>query len=89
MFKVGFYKSFGRPIAKVFLGAIFTYQVTYLMWTKLESDEIKQQKRSMFIYSRPLAFLRTVTDVPRQTRYLSWRLRLNSLLDNMTVIVRH
>lgn len=43
---VGFYKSFGRPIVKVFLGAVVTYQVTYLVWTKLETDEIKQQKRN-------------------------------------------
>ena len=48
-FKVGFYKSFGRPIAKVFLGAVFTYQFTYLAWMRLEKDEIKQQKRGMFI----------------------------------------
>jgi len=41
---VGFYQTFGRPIAKVFLGAIFTYQVTYWLWTKLEMDEIKHDK---------------------------------------------
>ncbi|MCJ1396779.1 hypothetical protein MMC18_009671 [Xylographa bjoerkii] len=44
---VGFYKSFGRPIAKVFLGATFTYQVTYWLWTKLEIDEIKRDKAGM------------------------------------------
>ena len=58
--KVGFYKSFGRPIAKVFLGAIVTYQITYLFWTKLETDEIKQQKQSMFAPGH--GFLRTETD---------------------------
>jgi len=42
--RVGFYQTFGRPIAKVFLGAIFTYQVTYWLWTKLEMDEIKHDK---------------------------------------------
>jgi hypothetical protein len=41
---VGFYKSFGRPIAKVFLGAVFTYQVVYWTWVKLETDEIKEKK---------------------------------------------
>ncbi|MCJ1300787.1 hypothetical protein MMC08_003586 [Hypocenomyce scalaris] len=41
---VAFYKSFGRPIAKVFLGAVFTYQAVYWLWVKLEDDEIKQQK---------------------------------------------
>ena len=44
--KVGFYKSFGRPIAKVFLGAVFTYQVVYWLWVKLETDEIKQHQIS-------------------------------------------
>lgn len=44
--KVGFYKTFGRPIAKVFLGAVFTYQAVYLFWVKLETDEIKDKKKS-------------------------------------------
>jgi hypothetical protein len=43
---VGFYKSFGRPIAKVFLGAVFTYQLSYYTWVKLETDEVKENKRS-------------------------------------------
>ena len=43
--QVRFYKSFGRPIAKVFLGAVFTYQVVYWGWVKLETDEIKRQKK--------------------------------------------
>jgi hypothetical protein len=34
-----FYQSFGMPIAKCFLGAIFTYQVVYWSWMKLESLE--------------------------------------------------
>lgn len=42
--QVGFYKSFGRPIAKVFLGAMFTYQITYLLWHKLEIEETKAYK---------------------------------------------
>ncbi|KAI1138991.1 hypothetical protein F5Y05DRAFT_412857 [Hypoxylon sp. FL0543] len=36
-----FFKTFGRPIAKVFLLAIFTYQVAYYFWVRLEQDEIK------------------------------------------------
>ena len=44
--EVGFYKRFGRPIAKVFFGAIFTYQVVYLVWNKLETDAVMDQKRS-------------------------------------------
>ncbi len=42
--QVGFYKSFGRPIAKVFLGAMFTYQITYLVWHRLEIEETKAYK---------------------------------------------
>ncbi|KAG7007071.1 hypothetical protein G7Y79_00011g029690 [Physcia stellaris] len=41
---IGFYQSFGRPIAKVFLGAVFTYQVAYWVWVKLETDEMKEKK---------------------------------------------
>lgn len=41
---VGFYKSFGRPIAKVFLGALCTYQVLYLVWHKLETEENMAQQ---------------------------------------------
>lgn len=42
--QVGFYKTFTRPIAKVMLMAVFTYQVAYWSWIKLEKDEIKAQK---------------------------------------------
>ncbi|OJJ46285.1 hypothetical protein ASPZODRAFT_67490 [Penicilliopsis zonata CBS 506.65] len=38
------YKPFVRPFAKVFLGAIFTYQVIYWTWLKLEMDESKVEK---------------------------------------------
>ncbi|OTA79613.1 hypothetical protein M434DRAFT_402038 [Hypoxylon sp. CO27-5] len=41
-----FYKTFGRPIAKVFLLAIFTYQVAYYFWVRLEQDEIKSEMRA-------------------------------------------
>ncbi|KAI1404587.1 hypothetical protein F4819DRAFT_112175 [Hypoxylon fuscum] len=41
-----FFKNFGRPIAKVFLLAIFTYQVTYYFWTRAEQDEIKSEMRA-------------------------------------------
>ncbi|KAJ9142658.1 hypothetical protein NKR23_g7110 [Pleurostoma richardsiae] len=41
-----FYKTFGRPIAKVSLMAIFTYQVAYWGWSKLETDEIRAEKTS-------------------------------------------
>uniref|UniRef100_A0A0B7JRI1 Uncharacterized protein n=1 Tax=Bionectria ochroleuca TaxID=29856 RepID=A0A0B7JRI1_BIOOC len=35
-----FYKTFTRPIAKVVLGAVLTYQLVYWAWVKLETDEI-------------------------------------------------
>ncbi|OGM40980.1 hypothetical protein ABOM_010680 [Aspergillus bombycis] len=38
------YKLFASPFAKVFLGAIFTYQVIYWTWLKLEMDESKSTK---------------------------------------------
>ncbi|KAF1815966.1 hypothetical protein P152DRAFT_471328 [Eremomyces bilateralis CBS 781.70] len=38
-----FYKTFTRPFAKVFLGALFTYQVLHWSWLKLESLETKHQ----------------------------------------------
>lgn len=36
-----FYKTFGRPIAKVVLTAIFTYQLVYYAWVRLEHNEVK------------------------------------------------
>ncbi|KAF4555313.1 Hypothetical protein D9617_2g052690 [Elsinoe fawcettii] len=39
-----FWKSFGRPIAKVFLMAMATYQITYFTWLKLESVEERFDK---------------------------------------------
>ncbi|KAL4913155.1 hypothetical protein BDW62DRAFT_193138 [Aspergillus aurantiobrunneus] len=35
------YKHFASPFAKVFLGAVFTYQVIYWTWVKLEMEEVK------------------------------------------------
>lgn len=39
-----FYKTFTRPVAKVLLMAIFTYQLAYWGWVKLEQDEIRDQR---------------------------------------------
>ncbi|EQK98077.1 hypothetical protein OCS_06210 [Ophiocordyceps sinensis CO18] len=36
-----FYKTFTRPVAKVTLLAVFTYQVVYWAWAKLEADEVR------------------------------------------------
>ena len=42
-----FYKTFGRPIAKVLLVAMLTYQIVYLLWVKLESEETKNLRKSL------------------------------------------
>ncbi len=42
--QIGFYKTFGRPVAKVLLMATFVYQLTYWAWVKLEADEMKDQR---------------------------------------------
>ncbi|KAK1919481.1 hypothetical protein P3342_001773 [Pyrenophora teres f. teres] len=34
-----YYGTFGSPILKCFLGALFTYQLTYYLWYKLETIE--------------------------------------------------
>ncbi|KAI5862802.1 hypothetical protein GGS23DRAFT_68173 [Durotheca rogersii] len=41
-----FFKTFGRPIGKVFLLAIFTYQLAYFFWTSLEYEEIKGEMQA-------------------------------------------
>ncbi|KAI1199520.1 hypothetical protein F5X97DRAFT_117205 [Nemania serpens] len=38
-----FYKTFGRPVAKVFLLAIFTYQLAYYFWVRMEQDEMRAE----------------------------------------------
>lgn len=40
-----FYKTFGRPVFKVSLSAIFVYQLVYWAWVKLEQDEIREERR--------------------------------------------
>lgn len=42
--QVLFYKTFTRPVLKVFLTAIVAYQIAYLGWMKLEQDEIKAER---------------------------------------------
>ncbi|CAI6341461.1 unnamed protein product [Periconia digitata] len=37
-----FYRTFSYPILKAFLGALFTYQITYYAWLKLEYAEEKR-----------------------------------------------
>ncbi|KZF26911.1 hypothetical protein L228DRAFT_258266 [Xylona heveae TC161] len=45
-----FYKQFSRPIAKVFLPAVFTYQALYWLWVKLEKDEVKAEKEANLLF---------------------------------------
>ncbi|KAL8371755.1 hypothetical protein RB595_001518 [Gaeumannomyces hyphopodioides] len=42
-----FYKTFGRPVFKVSLSAIFVYQLVYWAWVKLEQDEIMGERRDL------------------------------------------
>ncbi|KAI2643672.1 hypothetical protein GGS21DRAFT_486196 [Xylaria nigripes] len=50
-----FYKTFGRPIAKVFLLAIFTYQLVYYFWVRLEHAEIHAEMQgAAFPFLPPL-----------------------------------
>ncbi|KAF1949617.1 hypothetical protein CC80DRAFT_497365 [Byssothecium circinans] len=41
-----FYRTFSYPILKAFLGALFTYQIVYYVWLKLEVVEEKHNKRN-------------------------------------------
>lgn len=43
-----FYKDFTRPVAKVLLMAMFTYQLAYWGWVKLEQDEIRAEREGEF-----------------------------------------
>lgn len=42
--QVAFYKTFTRPVLKVLLTAVVTYQIAYLGWMKLEQDEMKAER---------------------------------------------
>ncbi|KAI1036499.1 hypothetical protein LB503_003137 [Fusarium chuoi] len=41
-----FYRTFTRPIAKTLLIAVFTYQLAYWTWAKLETDEIRVEREA-------------------------------------------
>ncbi|EED16016.1 conserved hypothetical protein [Talaromyces stipitatus ATCC 10500] len=49
------YRPFGAPFLKVFLGAIFTYQVIYYAWMKLETSEKKFLKNGLEKEAKKLA----------------------------------
>jgi hypothetical protein len=42
-----FYRTFTRPIAKTLLIAVFTYQLAYWAWVKLETDEIRAEREGL------------------------------------------
>lgn len=42
-----FYKTFTRPVLKVLLMALVTYQIAYLGWMKLEQDELKSERTQL------------------------------------------
>ncbi|KAJ4306546.1 hypothetical protein N0V88_001350 [Collariella sp. IMI 366227] len=41
-----FYKTFTRPVAKCALLAVFVYQLVYFGWSRLETDEIKEERQT-------------------------------------------
>ena len=43
--QITFYTIYGRPIAKVFLIAMGTYQLLYFCWKKLEAVEEQKGKQ--------------------------------------------
>jgi hypothetical protein len=43
-----FYKTFTRPVAKVLLMAVLTYQLVYWGWMKLETDEVRAETDGAF-----------------------------------------
>ncbi|KAI1330067.1 hypothetical protein F5Y16DRAFT_396632 [Xylariaceae sp. FL0255] len=46
--QANFYRTFSRPIAKVLLVAMFTYQVAYYFWVRLEQNESKAELQGAF-----------------------------------------
>lgn len=47
-----FWGTFGRPMAKVFTGAMVTYQICYWSWLKLETMELERTNDGMRIVLR-------------------------------------
>ncbi|PFH60522.1 hypothetical protein XA68_10836 [Ophiocordyceps unilateralis] len=41
-----FYKTFSRPLAKTLLLAVFTYQLAYWTWAKLEAEEMHAEQQA-------------------------------------------
>ena len=62
-----FYKQFTRPFAKVLLIAVFTYQLTYWSWIKLETDEIRAEKDGRSLRQKTSEHRGIVTDESQAT----------------------
>ncbi|KAK3905430.1 hypothetical protein C8A05DRAFT_30776 [Staphylotrichum tortipilum] len=41
-----FYRTFTRPVAKCALLAVFVYQLAYFGWSKLEADEVMEEREA-------------------------------------------
>lgn len=55
-----FYKAWTRPVAKTALLAVFVYQLAYWGWSKLEVDDIKEQKKGIVHFTQKPS--REITD---------------------------
>lgn len=60
-----FYKTFTRPIAKVLVVAVFTYQFVYWGWVKLEADEHQQNTDGMSDSACHVAGAPRMSEVPK------------------------
>ncbi|KAI1468449.1 uncharacterized protein F4812DRAFT_458883 [Daldinia caldariorum] len=72
-----FYKTFGRPMAKVFLLAVLTYQLAYYFWVRLENNEIKAEMRGKrsppSLSLREIRFLEANINKPNYSDYFRSR----------------
>ncbi|KAK4241266.1 hypothetical protein C8A03DRAFT_30611 [Achaetomium macrosporum] len=50
-----FYKTFTRPVAKCALLAVLVYQLVYFGWTKLEVEELKQEREEGGVFDHGVA----------------------------------
>ncbi|KAI0167097.1 hypothetical protein GGR52DRAFT_88042 [Hypoxylon sp. FL1284] len=41
-----FFKTFGRPMVKVFLLAVFVYQLAYFFWKRADHEDVKSDMRA-------------------------------------------
>ncbi|KAI1429432.1 hypothetical protein F5Y12DRAFT_709915 [Xylaria sp. FL1777] len=87
-----FYKTFGRPIAKVFLMAIFTYQLAYYFWVRLEQDEMRAEMQGASSPAFLFYFLSPPSNksspvLPKLTPQYNWTKSLIGNLLRYTAII--